>query len=68
MNAFTALMLYCDTIYGSKSLLQMLPYLPKEAAGRARGEHFLAAFQAWLADAGRFTTTLPAGRQVFAIR
>lgn len=59
MDAFSGLMLYADATYGSRSLMQMLGYLPRRPSGEIRAPDFLAALTGWLDAAPEFTVTLP---------
>ncbi|MCC6731195.1 MAG: hypothetical protein IT208_17860 [Chthonomonadales bacterium] len=65
MDAFTALELYVDAVYGPEAIMDALMYLPAGAADRGlRGPAFAAAFAAWARARPRFVTRLPAGDAV----
>lgn len=64
MDAFTALMLYADDVYGSASLINLLDYLPPNGAAGARGLHFLSAFTAYVAKSDGGMLNLERNRAV----
>ncbi len=62
MNAFTAILLYMDSIYGSASIMQILDDLPRDQTRPPRGTDFLRALVSYVHDTPRLNTTLPGGR------
>jgi hypothetical protein len=71
MDAFTALLLYADDVYGPKAILDLLDFLPANRAAGARGPDFLDAFTAYIGnlrsgsfklDASPTRVYLPAGQ------
>ena len=61
MNAFTALSLYLDQVYGSQILTEILDFLPTPNAQSAHGPDFLEAFQRWQQSQVAFSTILRSG-------
>ncbi|MEP6757443.1 MAG: hypothetical protein ABJA67_18215 [Chthonomonadales bacterium] len=62
MNAFTALILAIDQVYGSKTLTEILEYLPPITnAQGARGKDFLEAIQRWQTSQFAFVTNVVVG-------
>lgn len=62
MDAFTSLLLYADEVYGPKSLLDLLDYLPGNRAAGARGQDFLDAFTGYVAKLESGALRLETGR------
>ena len=62
-NAFTGLLLYSDTVYGSRSVMNMLAFLPRRNTGHARGVDFLSAFQDWAAKVSP-RVSMPSGAAI----
>ncbi len=58
MDAFTGLLLYMDSTYGSRSIEEILVALPRRA--QHRGTDFLIALTTWLHDASPLKSRLPA--------
>jgi hypothetical protein len=59
MDEFSALLLFSDATYGSRSLLDMLDYLPFRAASGTKPETFLSALTSLIYSSARFETNVP---------